>query len=486
MLFSLLMIPFNGLFAQHYELVYTLPDNDAAISYMATHPSKKMVIVGDQTGKLYFRDSKTGQLNRKIQAHTSPVHLLSFNSNGKLMITASNDGEIKIFDFETDAIIQSIFSPDYKGINFALFSIADGFLYFNSGNRIYKTRSDLTQKVNLLFQEQDTISGGVISSDRGSIIYSCNNQLKVMDTRTDEIRQEFNSGPSPINQVRFINDTLLTTWSNDGTINFWIFKTGQIIASPALWMKAGTPGAMAFDASGTKMVTGNVGNWARVWNPFEKSVEQELFGHKAPVTATAFGDGLSTIFTGSKDATIRLWKDKTIKTIEPTEEVSTSVKQDTSGFLSDSSLAIAIHQQLSDTTSHPKSMNSPEVKMEDGNKPGMINGRSVRQEGTITVNTPEITIYVFDNSTIDGDTMSLYFNNNWILDHYGVTKSKKPITLNLIENTNNFLVLFANNLGKTPPNTAAIQFFDGKSDRFFRLSSDLSTCSALNFIYNKP
>ena len=251
-------------------------------------------------------------------------------------------------------------------------------------------------------------------------------------------------------------------------------------------MKAGTPGAMAFDASGTKMVTGNVGNWARVWNPFEKSVEQELFGHKAPVTATTFGDGMSTIFTGSKDATIRLWRDKTIITKEPQEEISISVIQDTSGFLSDSSLAIAIQQQLSDTTSNPKLMKTPEVKMEDGNKPGMINGRSVRQEGTITVNNPEITIYVFDNSTIDGDTMSLYFNNKWILDHFGVTKSKKPITLNLIENTNNFLVLFANNLGKTPPNTAAIQFNDGKSERFFRLSSDLSTCSALNFIYNKP
>jgi hypothetical protein len=58
--------------------------------------------------------------------------------------------------------------------------------------------------------------------------------------------------------------------------------------------------------------------------------------------------------------------------------------------------------------------------------------------------------------------------------------------LNLIENTNNYLVLFANNLGKTPPNTAAIQFFDGKSERLFRLSSDLTTCSALNFLYTKP
>jgi hypothetical protein len=81
--------------------------------------------------------------------------------------------------------------------------------------------------------------------------------------------------------------------------------------------------------------------------------------------------------------------------------------------------------------------------------------------------------------------MSLFFNGNWIMDHYGVTKKKQEIQLNFSPNTNNYLVLFANNLGKSPPNTAAIEFDDGKSLRFFKLSSDLKTCSAINFYY-KP
>ena len=128
---------------------------------------------------------------------------------------------------------------------------------------------------------------------------------------------------------------------------------------------------------------------------------------------------------------------------------------------------------------------TPEVSKKSDDTPEQIGGRQVVQAGTIVVSTAEVTIYVFDNSTIDGDTMSLFFNDEWILDHYGVTKAKKPVQLTFRENQNNFLVMFANNLGRTAPNTAAIQFFDGKSERFFRLSSDLSRCSALNFIYKK-
>ena len=126
-----------------------------------------------------------------------------------------------------------------------------------------------------------------------------------------------------------------------------------------------------------------------------------------------------------------------------------------------------------------------DVKMATENVPEIIKGRKVLSTEKIEVNVSQLKIYVYDNSYIDGDTMSLFFNGQWIVDHYGVTKKKHEVQLNFIENTNNYLVLFANNLGKSPPNTAAIEFDDGKRKYFYRLSSDLKTCSAINFFYKK-
>ena len=138
---------------------------------MTTDPTWNTLIAGYQKGNLYFYNLTTNEFIRKIQAHAAAVCQLRFNSTGKLLISATADGEIKIYDFDQQRIIQGIYSPDYSGIHFVLFSIADGFIYFNGNNHLYKTRSDLTQTVNKIYDETDTLYDAVITSDRSSLIY---------------------------------------------------------------------------------------------------------------------------------------------------------------------------------------------------------------------------------------------------------------------------------------------------------------------------
>lgn len=471
-------------FGQQYELTSTLTDNDGPVTTIIRHPDNKLLINGDTSGKLYFRDAGSGQLFRKIKAHGSAVNTLCFNSNGQLLISTTRDGEVKVFDFKKDAIVQSIYSPEYNNIHFALFSIADGFIYFSSGKKLFKTRSDLTQKVDLVLEEQDTLYDAVITNDRSSLIYSAGNRLKVLNTRSDVIRQEFSTGNFAIRKMQVLGDTVVVTWSDDGTISYWNYQLGQIGMTPFLWMKAGVPSVMSFSRDGRLMVSGNIGNWARIWEPESRLIKQELFGHKGTVTSFCFGQADQVLFTGSTDGTVRVWRSGKY-TVPTVPVMPATASNDSPPVIQDSVPPKTEPIPATDLRDSSASV-EPVVQLTEGNIPIEIGGRKVNQAGTIEVNSSRITIFVFDNSYIDGDTMSLYFNEKWILDHYGVTKSKKSITLEFKENTNNYLVLFANNLGKTPPNTAAIQFNDGKTDRFFKLSSDLTTCSALNFLYKKP
>ncbi|HNP48625.1 MAG TPA: hypothetical protein PKL85_07290 [Bacteroidia bacterium] len=467
-----LLFTFQNLEAQQFRQVARFNDLEAGVSSMTVDDDRRQLIIGDEKGNLYFRDLATGTLQKKIKAHNAQVNTLAFNSTGKLLISSTTDGEIKIFDFAKDQIIQSIYSPDYSGMRFVLFSIADGFIYFNGNNRLYKTRSDLTQKVDKILEETDTIFDAVITKDRSSLIYASGTKLKVMSTRSDMIRQEINSGSSPVERLCLLRDSLLVSWSKDGTISFWTYKYGQLLSPPSFWFKAGFPSTMNFTQDGSFMVSGNIGNWARLWNPFERKIEQELFGHQAPVKCSEFGTDENTLFTGSTDGNIFVWK----KTEQPQP-------LDTVKKVVPTPVPVSIPEEKSTILTTPVQV--PEVEMTETNIPKIINGRKVIQSETIEIQQSTLTIYVFDNSFIDGDTMSLFFNGEWLLDHYGVTKFKKPITLNFKANTNNFLVLFANNMGKSPPNTAAIVFSDGNKERYVKLSSDLKTCSALNFVYKK-
>ncbi len=453
-------IPGPHIFAQDYQPTLTNVF-DAGITVMTKDLQGKYLIAGDETGNIYFNDLFSGQKQKTIKTHGAPVSILQFNSTGKLLISATHDGEIKIFDFDKDKIIQSIFSPDYSGINFVLFSIADGFIYFNGNNRLYKTRSDLSQHVDLVSNDHDTITDAVITSDRSSLIYSAGSELKVMNTRTDVVRQEFNTGSSAIRKIALVKDTLLATWSDDGVIYFWHYLLGQIDVKPVFFLRAGNPSAMSFSPDGKMMISGNIGNWARLWKPMERKISQELFSHSKTVTSSCFGLTNDYLFTGSSDGSIKLWK----KGAPPPPIIK----------------EVAVVQDS--VPQVPTENKSVEMTLE--NIPKFISGRKVISDVKINVNSSDLKIYVYDNSYIDGDTMSLFFNGKWILDHYGVTKQKQEVNLKLTPNTNNFLVLFANNLGKSPPNTAAIEFNDGTTKKIFRLSSDLKTCSAINFFYSK-
>lgn len=467
--FILLLISFVAysvlVSGQNYNVVQTLNDHAGGITVMTTDPVKKMLIAGDNKGNLYFYDLATSTLIRKVDANAAPVSQLRFNSNSDLLISATNDGEIKIFDFKKNKIIQSIYSPEYSGIRFVLFSIADGFIYFNGNNKLFKTRSDLSQTVNQIYNESDTLYDAVITNDRSSLIFTCGNIIKVLNTRTDNLRQEIKFGTSGIEHIALVKDTLLATWSADGTLAMWNYKLNQLAAEPIFFTKAGNPSPLTFSESGRLMCSGNIGTWARVWVPLEKQILQELFSHKDKVTSAAFGITDDILFTGSLDKTIIKWQKGTDK---PPVIQKPITKQE-----------VKI-----EPTPIPNAVPS-DVKMATENVPEIIKGRKVLSTEKIEVNVSQLKIYVYDNSYIDGDTMSLFFNGQWIVDHYGVTKKKHEVQLNFIENTNNYLVLFANNLGKSPPNTAAIEFDDGKRKYFYRLSSDLKTCSAINFFYKK-
>ena len=91
----------------------------------------------------------------------------------------------------------------------------------------------------------------------------------------------------------------------------------------------------------------------------------------------------------------------------------------------------------------------------------------------IITGSPDILIQIYDNGEIDGDTITVYDNNEIIAKSKRLTG--KPITLNVkadIVNAQHELVMVADNLGAIPPNTALmIVTTDGKRYELF-ISSD--------------
>jgi hypothetical protein len=90
---------------------------------------------------------------------------------------------------------------------------------------------------------------------------------------------------------------------------------------------------------------------------------------------------------------------------------------------------------------------------------------------SFTCNTTTINIELYDNGTIDGDSVSVYLNDNVVLQNKLLTAIPTKIQLQLEKNKTYTLSLFAENLGKIPPNTALLKIDAGEFKKEIFLSS---------------
>ncbi|MBN8700157.1 MAG: hypothetical protein J0L54_11145 [Chitinophagales bacterium] len=105
---------------------------------------------------------------------------------------------------------------------------------------------------------------------------------------------------------------------------------------------------------------------------------------------------------------------------------------------------------------------------------------------TIEIDNKTFTVDLYDNGEIDGDSISLFFNGKLIISHKRLSDKALSMKLNIDETRDvNELIMYAENLGSIPPNTALMVVHDGDNRYEVRISSDLQKSGTIRFIH-KP
>ena len=120
-----------------------------------------------------------------------------------------------------------------------------------------------------------------------------------------------------------------------------------------------------------------------------------------------------------------------------------------------------------------------DIDLNEYNLPTQIDGREVHQEKELLFRGDKLTITVWDNRTTDGDEISLFLNEKTILKEFEISKNRFDVEVNVSDNKEYYLTLYAHNLGRIPPNTVAMYITDGVRKKMITLSSNLSKCEAV-------
>jgi hypothetical protein len=119
------------------------------------------------------------------------------------------------------------------------------------------------------------------------------------------------------------------------------------------------------------------------------------------------------------------------------------------------------------------------------NVPSTFAGRPVDVQGLIVVRSPNVTIYVWDSGTIDGDVVSLALNGAWSVHGHTLTADKRAIHTTLNSSGYSYLLLYAHTEGSLSPNTAAVSIDDGTGEQVLTLSANLLTNGAVSLLVQR-
>jgi hypothetical protein len=103
--------------------------------------------------------------------------------------------------------------------------------------------------------------------------------------------------------------------------------------------------------------------------------------------------------------------------------------------------------------------------------PKEINGRAIVVDETVKVQNRKITLSIWDSQIEDGDIISVYIGNQKVVDRHRLTKEPQQFVLELPAGKEHYLTIFADDFGKSEPNTAAVLISDGKKEQRIELTA---------------
>jgi len=119
--------------------------------------------------------------------------------------------------------------------------------------------------------------------------------------------------------------------------------------------------------------------------------------------------------------------------------------------------------------------------------PRVLLDRSNQLVRSLTVNTREVVLNIYDDGIIDGDTVSVYLDNKMVINHAMLTDRPLVLTLHLDEdNDYHELVMVADNEGTIPPNTSLMIVKAGDKEYKVNITSSLQKNATITFKYVKP
>jgi hypothetical protein len=148
----------------------------------------------------------------------------------------------------------------------------------------------------------------------------------------------------------------------------------------------------------------------------------------------------------------------------------------------DTDEVIVENETIATTTAAQNSIRNQPI-----NLPWVLVGRENKLVKKVITNSKMISIDLFDNGTIDNDTIIVFDNKKILVNKKRLSYKAIHLEFNFTENIREHeVIIVAHNMGTVPPNTALLLFKDGKNRQEYFITSTNKINAKLLIIYEPP
>ena len=248
-----------------------------AITDLAINPLGDIIASSsvDQTVRLWT--NAVGGKNKILKCHPSPIRSVDFSSDGKLLMTGSNDKTIKIFELYPKHKFISSYKGHSNWVRCARFS-PDNRLIGSCGDDNAVIIFDVEQKsVNYRFLDHTSNVNSCRFSPDGTIIASAGDdgKIKLFDIRMGRLIQHYDAHNDKINCISYHQTgNYIISGSDDSTIKIWDLKMGQILYT--VHGHRGKVKSVNFNIDGDYFCSGGEDSILMVWKSNIKNMDEEF------------------------------------------------------------------------------------------------------------------------------------------------------------------------------------------------------------------